>query len=131
MQADSIEWVDRCTDSAISTMRAHKVPTTPQNFAIWYEYYDGGSPDLRRAIDILTSNGQGFGEALLEELYEKFFAANSEQRALRETSRRVEDTLKEVAAAVAEAGDNTPRFRDALRDISGDDVVGESYGADR
>ena len=126
MRADAVEEADQCADNAMSSMRGRRIPTTPQNFAIWYEYHEGSNPSLCRAIDLLLSNGHDFREVVLEELYEKFFTAASEQRALRETSRRIEDTLKEVISAVGEAGDDTRRFGVALRDISGEIAAGRT-----
>lgn len=126
MRADALQHAGQCADSAMSSMHAHGIPTTPQNFTIWYEYHDGSNPNLRCAIDLLVSNGQELRQPVLEELYEKFFTAASEQRALRETSRRIEGTLKEVISAVGEAGDDTRRFGVALRDISGEIDAGRT-----
>ncbi len=130
MQSSAIEQVDQCADNAMASMRTYRVPRTPQNFAIWYEYHDGRNLELCRTVDALLASRREFNEALLEELYEKFFTVNTEQRAIRETSRRVQNTLKEVLAAVGEAGDDTQRFGVTLRNISGEIIAGRTSLAD-
>jgi diguanylate cyclase len=130
MKSDAIERVEQCADKAMSSMRACKVLRTPQNFAIWYEYHEGNNLDLSRTIDKLLSTRGEFTEELLEEVYEKFFTTNTEQRALREMSRRVQNTLKEVLAALGEAGRDTQRFGMTLRNISGEIVAGRTSLAD-
>jgi len=105
--------------SAMESIARLGIPPTPQNYAIWYEYHDGGNPDLRRTLDVLISNRREFDETLLDELYEHFFTSGRDQQAIRETARRVQETLKAVAEAVSDAGTGADTYGATLRDVSG------------
>jgi diguanylate cyclase len=105
--------------SALATIARLGIPPTPQNFAVWYEYHENSNPDLRRTIDVLMSNHREFDEELLDEIYERFFTTDKDQQGVRETARRVQETLREVADAVADAGEGADRYGAALRDVSG------------
>jgi len=105
--------------AAMATIARLGIPPTPQNYAVWYEYHDGSNPDLQRTIDVLLSNHREFDEALLDELYERFFTAGKDHQAVRETARRVQETLREVVDAVGDAGVGASRYGATLRDVSG------------
>lgn len=45
---------------AVPKMSELNIPVTPDNYAVWYEYYLGINLDLKRAIDGLISNGISF-----------------------------------------------------------------------
>src|SRR5215469_2094798 len=83
--------------SALAMIARLGIPPTPQNFSVWYEYHDNSNPDLRRTIDVLLSNHREFDEELLDEIYERFFTTGKDQQGVRETARRVQETLREVA----------------------------------
>jgi diguanylate cyclase len=104
--------------AALESMGLHEIPPTPQNFAIWYEYHGLQSPDLKRAIDILVSNHRPFDEGVLQDLYERFFSSVREQRALHDTSHRVQQTLVEVIRLVEAAGSDAHRYGETLHDVS-------------
>jgi diguanylate cyclase len=104
--------------AALASMALHEIAPTPQNFAIWYEYHGVQSPDLKRAIDILVSNHRPFDEGVLQDLYERFFSSVREQRALHNTSHRVQQTLVEVIRLVETARSDAAHYGDTLHDVS-------------
>jgi len=68
MSVDEVVQARSIADSAIATMRRFEIPATPANYAIWFEYHAGLSPNLRRTIDILISNNESFDENTLQDL---------------------------------------------------------------
>ncbi len=62
---------------AVPKMSELKVPVTPDNYAVWYEYYKGINLDLKRAIDGLLSTNVSFTPDVSSSLYKKYILINS------------------------------------------------------
>lgn len=54
-------------------MAKHRVPATPRNYAIWFEYVSEEKPDLNQDIDKLIAARSTFDDATLETLYQQHF----------------------------------------------------------
>ena len=48
---------------------ARKLSITPENYAVWYEYFIGCTPELNKSIDDLVSKKVTFSEQVNTELY--------------------------------------------------------------
>ncbi|WP_369601148.1 GGDEF domain-containing protein [Hahella sp. SMD15-11] len=59
---------------ALPEMTEHKVPATPRNYAVWYEYVLGHNPELNALIDARKGSGAPFTEAFNDSLYQQFIA---------------------------------------------------------
>jgi diguanylate cyclase len=93
------------------------IPATPANYAIWYEYHAGQSPNLQRTIDVLLSNGADFDERTLQDLYATFLSSVKEAEAVRKSSILAIETLQEVAGVTYDALRDARQFGVALRGI--------------
>jgi diguanylate cyclase len=102
----------------LEALRRYEIPSTPDNYAVWYEYHAGHSPNLQRTIDVIISNGVGFDERTLRDLYAKFFSSAKEEEAVRETSLRVQETLHEVIGVADRARADTRHFGDTLNGVA-------------
>jgi diguanylate cyclase len=109
-------------DSALATMQRLEIPATPANYAIWYEYHAGLSPNLQRTINVLLSNKAIFDEITLEDLYSTFFSTEKEASAVRETSARALQTLQDIVGVASFAQDNARQFGMTLRGLAAKDV---------
>jgi diguanylate cyclase len=127
MQAEEAVKTRSIADLAIATLHRLGIPATPANYAIWYEYHAGMSPNLQRTIDVLISNKATFDEATLQDLYSTFFSSAKEAQAVRETSARALETLQDIVGVVDFARDDAHQFGAALRGFASKDV-GESLG---
>ena len=116
---ESLEQAREYANAALERMVGLSIRPVPTNFCVWYAYHTGKAPELRRAIDILTSNRQAFTERANEELYERFFTLGHEQTELRAGMHRVQETLSELITNLGEAGQSTSRYNAALTEISG------------
>src|SRR5436853_415139 len=47
------EYATSIAEKAVRSMAEHRVPPTPNNFHVWFNYTLGAPPVLKRAIDIL------------------------------------------------------------------------------
>ncbi|MGA9670554.1 MAG: GGDEF domain-containing protein [Terracidiphilus sp.] len=93
-------------DLAIATLHKLDLPPTPANYAIWYEYHAGLSPNLQRTIDVILSNNARFDEGTLEDLYSTFFSSAKEAQAVRQTSLHALETLQEIVEIAEVARDD-------------------------
>jgi diguanylate cyclase len=108
-------------DAVIATLQRYDIPATPDNYALWYEYHAGHTPDLRRTIDVLVSNNAGFDESILHDLYAAFFSSVKEEQAVRETSLRVQETLKDMIAVADRARTDADQFGLTLSGVTAAD----------
>jgi diguanylate cyclase len=116
---ESLEQARKYAKAAFERMEGLSVRPVPTNFCVWYAYHTGKAPELRRAIDILSTNQQPFSEQVNEELYERFFTLGREQNELRAGMARVQETLSELVSNLGEAGKSTSRYNATLTEISG------------
>lgn len=61
---------------AVPKMSELNVPVTPDNYAVWYEYYKGINLDLKRAIDGLLENKVEFNPEICNSLYKNYIQMN-------------------------------------------------------
>jgi diguanylate cyclase len=59
---------------AMRSMSEQRIPATPTNFAVWYQYYAGGHDDLRNAIDLLIDHNRPFDSRTNRDLFETYIA---------------------------------------------------------
>lgn len=57
---------------AIELMARHRVPTTPENFEVWFKFARGSPPELIRTLSILISNKRPFDAATNRSLFDTF-----------------------------------------------------------
>jgi diguanylate cyclase len=55
-------------------MASHKIPTTPENYAVWYEYTTGKNTALVKKIDEIKTQNRVFTQSVNDHLYEIFIA---------------------------------------------------------
>jgi len=105
-------------DRVAASLRRHGIPPTPDNYALWYEYHGGRNASLKHTIDAIISNHGEFDENTLADLHLCFFSLAREKKAIRDTSARVLETLKEVVFVASDAGADARQFGLALNDFA-------------
>lgn len=65
--------------SAIPRMSELKIPITPANYAVWYEYLNESNHELRVEMDALLGRDQPITEAEMRVLYERYLEERSEK----------------------------------------------------
>jgi diguanylate cyclase len=101
-------------------MRAHGIPLTSQNYAVWHEYHVSGDIRLRRAIDILISNRRVPDERALHRLYTRFCAPVRETLALRDIAQRALETLQQANGMIGDMQGAASEFSETLRSAEAD-----------
>lgn len=111
---DDIKVAAETAERAIGLMMRHRIPSTPQNFTVWYTYVSGREPDLVRAIDRMVQKKAEFGSYENAELFEKFFGFTKEGARIQEASEQIDSSVKEVGRFLAEAAKGTENFKASL-----------------
>ena len=101
-------------EKALRMMMERNIPSTPQNYTIWYTYVSGREPDLIRAIDKIIANDGEFGNFESAELFEKFFGFTMEGARIQEASEQIDASVKEVSQFLTDAADGTENFKSTL-----------------
>jgi diguanylate cyclase len=128
VSAEEVVKAQSIAGSTLATLQRLEVPATPANYAIFYEYHAGLSPNLQRTIDVLLSNKTSFDESTLQDLYSTFFSTEKEAQAVRETSVLALKTLQEIVGVADSARNDADQFGDSLRGFASSDL-GKSLGS--
>jgi diguanylate cyclase len=128
--ADSheLEQSRRNGDSAMTAMLDHVVPPTPQNYTVWYTYFAGTVPELKRTLDILISNRQPFTVERNTELYARYFDATGQLDILNDAGIRLRHIVDQVKKQVASAAGDVDAYGRTLDDFS--TAIGEGEPKD-
>jgi diguanylate cyclase len=108
---------------AMRRMAEQRIPPTPRNFAVWFQYCAGSHDDLRHAIDLLIKDNRPFDVRTCQELFETYVAPQTGGIAF-ETSERLHaimGTAKDfLATAIA---DNHSQIR-AISEVANQGKAG-------
>lgn len=126
--SEGVEQAHAYAAQALETMREHGIPANPRNFSTWYSYVSEKYPDLKKALDVLVSNKQGFSTQTNDEIYDKFFTHNDEGVALQETSKQIESQVHRVLEMIGDASGGVESFGQSLKDGLG--AIADSKGLD-
>lgn len=114
MQDDTIAEAEAHALAALDSLRAHGLPATPPNYAVWYEFHAGRNDRLRRVLAVALSNRRTVDAYMMAELHEHFIAATPERQAAREAR----STIREAAGRIIEAGADAARYGSTLTEVA-------------
>jgi diguanylate cyclase len=86
------------SQAVIASMRRHGIRFTSANYAVWQCYLSGSNAVLKRAIDIVISNGVGIDQAALNRLYTRHFCPSHGALGLQQAAQLSLDHLAETRA---------------------------------
>lgn len=64
---------------AIPRMSEHRIPITPANYAVWYEYLGRANQALRTEMDALLSRGRSISPTEMQDLYARYLDQRGER----------------------------------------------------
>ncbi len=99
-------------------MGEYKVPITPQNYRVWYEYYSGTNRELTHEIDSLIREKRQFTHELNRYLYTKYFGDDYNKEILREVQSKTINVLKNFLEQVLATTSSTSDYGDKLEKYS-------------
>lgn len=93
-------------------MVQHGIAPTPNNFAVWFSYSIGASPELKRTIDVLVAGQKRFDSATNRELFSTHLAPSSAGAVVGDVPAQLKLVLTEAKRFVTEAiADNRTQIR--------------------
>lgn len=90
---------------------------TPTNFAVFYHYFSGKYPRLKRAVDDHAASN-GFTEEICQALYDNCLGESQQRRLSNAVQAEVRQALEDLSLLVGEAGRGAETYGDALDQFS-------------
>ncbi|MCB1791579.1 MAG: diguanylate cyclase [Gammaproteobacteria bacterium] len=119
------EQYDRTVDivrHAIPRMSELKIPITPVNYAVWFEYLSETNQDLRQAMDDLLSREAPITNEEMKRLYERYLEERNEK--LRSAKSALGQVISALMAHVSQADGHYSEFSSELRGVA-DELSGD------
>src|SRR4051812_16133823 len=96
MYLEGVSETHRLGQAVLAALQRFDIRSTPDNYALWYEYHAGYSPSLKRTIDTMIANSVPFDEPALRDLHMTFFSSTKDEHAIREISFLIQEKLNYV-----------------------------------
>jgi diguanylate cyclase len=116
-------------DRAMAAMVRHGIAPTPRNYAVWFAYVGGGSPELARTIDEIVAAGRGFSPEKLNELFARYLAEETQKEVYATAQRRLQEALGQLMGRLGEATGQTRAYSERLGAWSAE--LGETQDLER
>ena len=85
-----------------------QIPVTPTNYRLWFEYFAGGSPELKASLDQLIADRSPFTPEVSQALYQRFFsleAVESHSRLVGQAGEKIQtmavNVIKNLLVSIA------------------------------
>lgn len=108
-------------------MEEQRIVPHPRNFTVWYNYFSGAVPELRRTLDALLNSDQRFTEPRNEQVYRKFCVDSQDDRPLHLMAKKMEAELGTLLSVLDRAERGAARYEETLQTASGE--IGDSDDA--
>ena len=113
---------------ALPLLSKYRIPVTPPNFTVWFDYVAGRSAALSEIIDNLIEQEAPINADVTRDLYERFYGDKT-QMGVVAAQERVEQILSVLFTSLAQAGDEASRYEQALSKCS--DELNEDISVDQ
>jgi len=98
-------------------MQKRSIATTPENYAVWYEYVSGNNAELINEINLLDLNRSPFTSTVHRELYQKHVASKHEAL-VNQLSDSVKDLVNEFLVHSRHEGEGLGHYSKILQNLS-------------
>ncbi len=98
-------------------MNKRNIPTTPENYSIWYEYVNGENNKLIEAINNLDKQRATFSGKVLKELHLEYIA-NAHQAAVNQLSTSVKEIINDFLTKISSEGEGLTHYANTLSEFS-------------
>jgi diguanylate cyclase len=103
---------------ALQQIRALRLPATPRNFEVWYQYATGYKPELNRCINDTLAQKGTLGAADIEEIYSTHLSPSRGADRLETVGTRMADEIKQVLGMIDSAAGSATDYSASLADAS-------------
>lgn len=95
-------------------MTKYRIPVTPPNYAVWYEYASGINQQLNEKLDRFIKAGQTVNEATTTALYNEFIDLNNEVGQLEKAQQIFSNLQENVSSVLENACGKTSEYGETL-----------------
>jgi diguanylate cyclase len=103
---------------ALQQIRALRLPASPLNFEIWYQYATGYSPDLNRSINDTLAQKGALDESDIERIYDTHLSPGRVTDRLDSVGSRMAAEITQVLATIDAAAGSATSYSASLADAS-------------
>ncbi len=115
--ADDVSKAIDLLKRTLPEMSKRNIPSTPQNYAIWYEFVAGQNPKLQAAIKELDQAKTIFNSELLNTLYNEFIS-NAHEAAVNQLSESVREIIHDFLLKMDKEGKDLSQYAQTLSQVS-------------
>ncbi|MGX9463452.1 GGDEF domain-containing protein [Shewanella sp. A14] len=112
----NIEKTEHILQLALPKMAALSIPVTPENYAIWFDYFSESNLNLKRAIDGLIANGVQFTPEVNLGLYNRFIEEHSPE-IIENVQIETQILINSLLNKIDQLSDGTESFSNNLNDF--------------
>lgn len=116
-QHDDLTQAVRYLKLTLPEMSKRDIPTTPENYAVWYEYTSGTNLDLKQKINELIKNNTPFSEEVNSHLYTQYIE-HGQQIAVDEIRDNVRKIINELLAQASIEESGLGKYAKSLESFS-------------
>lgn len=101
----------------LPAMAQLKIPTTPENYSVWYEYTSGKNPALVKKIDALKAEGREFTQTVNDNLFE-IFIAKRPQLSINQLNASVKSVIDNLLAQIQHEDQGIDGYSESLENLT-------------
>jgi len=109
-----LDYAGSLARQAMDLMSQHRIPPSPDNFSIWFQYVARSSTELNRTIDVLIGNGKTFDDVINRDLV-RTYLIGGQQANLSDKIGGLVSSAKELLASAID--DQNTQIK-TLQDVS-------------
>ncbi len=106
-------------------MGDNRIPATPQNYMIFYLYYEGGSEMIKRVVDEQLTSSKPWDDATTERIFQQLFSAEANlnwyrfnERLAEQIKAMSEGLLEETSSTADVANQTSRRINTAIKEAA-------------
>jgi diguanylate cyclase len=127
LSSNDADFVLDTSSTALNLMTKYNVLPTPKNYHLWFSHTAKSDLNLSNLIDGMITKKVTFNDEINDFLYEKFFAAEKEQKAVTEAGTNIQSELAKIAVALKESGKTNSDYANTL--LAQKDILNNFEGA--
>ena len=102
---------------ALNYITQYKIPATPLNYAVWYEYVSGKNYHLKKAIDSSINNKKSLDADTLRKIHEKYITEGQRETAGKSLT-QIKKIIADITRYILETQEDITGHDETLRSIS-------------
>ena len=108
--------------AAVAKIQELGIPATPDNYSIWYDYYSGRKPSLKKVVDKRLKNGGAYNAEFSKRVYAQFFLSDPDpERELSNVRAAIRDLIDSLAKELSDIDNSMGDYTQAL-DVCSDEL---------